>query len=58
MHLAPPRFQSTVSLPFDAGRRRAWLFAQGVVESEIQGEDGFTITVNWTARQQKAFRDL
>lgn len=57
-HLAPPRFQSTVSLPYDAGRKRAWLFEQGVVETESQGEGGFSITVNWTARQQKAFRDL
>ena len=57
-HLAPPRFQSTVSLPFEAGRKRAWLFDQGVVETETQGEGGYSFTVNWTARQQKAFRNL
>ena len=57
-HLAPPRFSSEVELPFDAGRKRAWLYAQGVVESETQGEAGYRFSVLWTARQQKAFRDL
>ncbi|RFU11995.1 GTPase HflX [Rhodobacteraceae bacterium W635] len=56
--LSPPRFQTELDLPFSAGRKRAWLYEQGVVEDEVQGEDGVHLVVTWTARQQKAFRDL
>ena len=56
--LSPPRFQTELNLPFSAGRKRAWLYEQGVVEDEVQGDDGVRFVVNWTARQQKAFREL
>jgi GTPase len=49
---------STFSLPFAEGRRRAWLHAQGVVEEEVQTETGFDLTVLWTAKQEKRYRDL
>ena len=47
-----------IRLPFAEGRRHAWLHAEGVVETEQQGEDGWTLQVYWTARQEKRFRDL
>ncbi len=52
------RTQKTITLPFDAGRRRAWLYEQGVVEAEEQSETGLRLTVNWTARQARRFHDL
>ncbi len=52
------RTSQTLTLTFAEGRRRAWLFEQGVVESEDQTEDGYVLTVLWTARQEKQFRDL
>jgi GTP-binding protein HflX len=48
----------TLTLPFSEGRKRAWLHDQGVVQSETTGEDGHHLTVRWTARQAKRFRDL
>ena len=45
-------------IPFAEGRKRAWLHGEGVVVSEAQGEDGFRVTVRWTARQEKRFREL
>jgi len=42
-------------LAFDEGRKRAWLFEQGVVQSETQTEDGFVLQVEWTARQQSLY---
>ena len=45
-------------LGFDEGRRRAWLHEEGVVLSEVQGEDGFTLRVRWTVRQSKRFAGL
>ena len=45
-------------LPYSEGRKRAWLFEQGVVEDETQNENGFNLRVRWTAKQEKRFRDL
>jgi GTP-binding protein HflX len=45
-------------LRFDEGRKRAWLHAEGVVTAETEGEDGWQVTVRWTARQEKLWREL
>ena len=45
-------------LGFEQGRKRAWLHAEGVVQSETQGKTGHRIAVRWTARQEKRYRDL
>ncbi len=45
----------TVKLRFSDGKKRAWLFAQDIVEAEGQSEIGFDITVRWTARQKLDF---
>jgi GTPase len=45
-------------LGFGEGRKRAWLHGEGVVLGEVQGEDGFHLTVRWTARQEKRFREM
>lgn len=52
------RHLETLSLGFEQGRERAWLFQQGVVESEVQTEDGIALDVYWTDRQKRNFRDL
>lgn len=56
--LSPPRLPATLLLPFSEGRKRAWLFEEGVVEAETAGEAGYEIRVNWTARQKQAFAAL
>jgi len=56
--LAPPRHRAAVTLGHSDGRKRAWLYEQGVVESEEAGEAETRIVVNWTARQEQAFRAL
>ncbi len=45
-------------LGFAEGKRRAFLHAEGVVEAEEMGEDGWKISVLWTARQEKRYREL
>jgi GTP-binding protein HflX len=50
--------ERTLLLPFAEGRKRAWLHGEGVVTEEVQGEDGWHLTVLWTARQEKRWRDL
>ena len=49
---------SRLHLGFDEGRRRAWLFERGLVEREVQDEDGYRLTVRWTDRQAARFDRL
>ena len=50
--------ERTLTLGFAEGRKRAWLHEEGVVITEEDTEDGHRITVRWTARQEKRYRDL
>ncbi len=44
-----------LTLPYSAGKLRAWLFEQEVVEAEDQSEHGFELTVYWTAIQKARY---
>jgi GTP-binding protein HflX len=50
--------QERLHLPFAAGKARAWLHGEGVIEAEEMGEEGWQIDVLWTARQHKRYREL
>ncbi len=52
------RTERVLDLAFAEGRKRAWLHDQGVVRAEVEGEEGFRLTVHWTPRQEKQFREL
>jgi len=52
------RHETVLHLDFAAGKQRAWLFRQDIVQSEAQTETGFDITVLWTARQEAQFGAL
>lgn len=52
------RTEATLTIPFDQGRKRAWLHDQNVVQDETEAEDGWHLTVRWTARQQNRWRKL
>ncbi len=52
------RHLAELHLDFADGKRRAWLFDRDLVQSEVQGDGGFDITVLWTARQQAQFEEL
>tara|TARA_R110002110_G_scaffold20312_41_gene82540 strand:- start:725 stop:2023 length:1299 start_codon:yes stop_codon:yes gene_type:complete len=45
-------------LGFAEGKKRAWLFAQEVVDTERQTDTGFELTVRWSARQEAQFQAL
>ena len=53
-----PRETDELTLGFEAGRKRAWLFEQGVVRSDTEDEAGYHLTVEWTARQKARFGRL
>jgi len=56
--LQEEKTERLLTLGFAEGRRHAWLHAQGVVEAEAQTDEGWQITVRWTSRQEKRYRDL
>ena len=45
-------------LPYAQGKKRAWLFEEGIVEAEEATEEGYKINVLWTPRQEKQFREM
>jgi len=55
LHLQGARSEETVHLDFADGRKRAWLFAQDVVQVETQDDAGFHLTVYWTEKQKAQF---
>ncbi|MEM7319596.1 MAG: GTPase HflX [Pseudomonadota bacterium] len=52
------RHETTLSVSFAEGHKRAWLFRQDIVQSEDQSDEGFDITVKWTDRQKAQFDAL
>jgi len=56
--LTDPKTERELLIPYAEGRKRAWLFEEGVVTGEAQNEDGFVVDVLWTARQEKQFREM
>jgi GTP-binding protein HflX len=53
---AEARVAVTLQLGFAEGRARARLHEMGVVQSETQGDDGYSIDVLWTPRQEAQWR--
>ena len=52
------RETATLEVSHSDGKKRAWLYQQGVVTGEDEGEDGTRISVNWTAAQRVRFSRL
>ena len=56
--LGEEKRRETLTLGYDQGRLRAWLFEKGLVEDETQGDDGYRLTVNWSATDKARFEAL
>ena len=50
--------RDSLDISFAAGKKHAWLHAEGVVRSEVQGDDGWQVMVEWTERQAQRYADL
>ena len=50
--------EAELTLSFADGKKRAWLFAQEVVEDERQTDEGFDLTGRWSAAQEAQFQRL
>ncbi|WP_341213208.1 GTPase HflX [uncultured Limimaricola sp.] len=45
-------------VPFAAGRKRAWLFEQGLVEGDTPTEEGHKMQVRWSAAQKARYERI
>jgi GTP-binding protein HflX len=50
-----PRSEAKLTLDFVQGRKRAWLFDEGIVTDDKQTDTGFEMTVFWTSLQKDRF---
>jgi GTPase len=56
--LEAARRRDVLLLPHAAGRARAWLHAEGLVEAEAIDEDGIHLTLHWAPRHRAALARL
>lgn len=52
------KHEVTLTLGFDEGRKRAWLFERGLVTGEAQTEEGYRLDVSWSRKQEAQFARL
>ncbi|WP_299925035.1 GTPase HflX [uncultured Pelagimonas sp.] len=45
-------------LGYEKGRERAWLFEKGLIEAERQEEDGYHLSLRWSAKDRARFESL
>ena len=57
-HLNSGSFQDTISLSHKEGKKRAWLYAQGVVAQEEIVETGIELVLFWSTRQKAQFASI
>ena len=50
--------EADLLLGFAEGKKRAWLFEQDIVQSETQTDEGFALTVRWSAKQEAQYQRL
>ena len=56
--LGDVRLIEDITLGHDEGKARAFLYAEGLVESETQGDTGVDLVVHWSPRQKARFERL
>ena len=58
LNVKDPRTEDELTLDFSDGRKRAWLFEEGVVIDDVQTDDGYQMRVFWTAIQKDRFEKV
>ena len=56
--LAGTTQEEEITLGYDQGRQRAWLYDKGLIEAEGQADDGYVLTVRWNAMQKAQFEGV
>ena len=56
--ITPQKFSDTLLVPFEFGRKKAWLHEHGVVVNEFYTETGFKLDVMWSAQQKAKYHSF
>jgi GTP-binding protein HflX len=56
--ITPQKFSDTLLIPFEFGRKKAWLHEHGVVVKEFYTETGFKLDVMWSAQQKAKYHSF
>ena len=53
--LEPQKFSEKVFLPFEFGKKKAWLHENGIIIKEVYTDSGFELDVVWSDQQKKFY---
>ena len=56
--LEPQKFSEKVFLPFEFGKKKAWLHENGIIIKEVYTDSGFELDVMWSDQQKKFYYSL
>ncbi|MAI18201.1 MAG: GTPase HflX [Rhodobacteraceae bacterium TMED111] len=56
--LGPEKFSEKVFIPFEFGKKKAWLHENGIIIKEVYTDSGFELDVMWSDQQKKFYYSL
>ena len=56
--LEPEKFSEKVFIPFEFGKKKAWLHENGIIIKEVYTDSGFELEVMWSDQQKKFYYSL
>ena len=56
--LGPEKFSEKLFIPFEFGKKKAWLHENGIIIKEVYTESGFELDVMWSDQQKKYYYSL
>ena len=56
--LEPQKFSEKVFIPFEFGKKKAWLHENGIIIKEVYTDSGFELDVMWSDQQKKFYYSL
>ena len=56
--LGPEKFSEKLFIPFEFGKKKAWLHENGIIIKEVYTDAGFELEVMWSDQQKKFYYSL
>ncbi len=56
--IEPEKFPETLLVPFEFGKKKAWLHENGVVLNEVYNDVGYEFDVIWSAQQKAKYHSI
>ena len=56
--LGPEKFSEKLFIPFEFGKKKAWLHENGIIIKELYTDSGFELEVMWSDQQKKFYESI